>query len=142
MKRKNLFQQIRGAFESAAQAVQNLFKGGRSEPETEGSIPPVEVPAPIEEPVPMPESTVAYKEEVTEPYEVHDELEGLTPEEVEELEQDDAPIFDPSEFDTSNLRRIFATLAEADAYSSEIPVPSTVFKRSTDLLYQVAVEYP
>ena len=142
MKNKNLFQRLRGAFEGIVQSVRETFS--RTEPSSTGDpdVPPVEVPDIL-----MPASETTYIDftdegDTSEPEEYHDPLDNLTPEEILELENDDFPTQDPSNFDSSTLRRIFASGAEAESYASEIPVPTTVFKRSGDGLYQVAVEYP
>lgn len=142
MPRKNLFEQLRGAFSGVVETVQNLFGRGKTSPESDADLPPIQVPEPIERDKEQASITVTSSTEESEPTQVHDPLDDLSPEEIEDLETDDAPVFAPSDFDSGNLRRIFATLSEAENYALEIPIPTTVFKRSTDLLYQVAVEYP
>lgn len=51
-------------------------------------------------------------------------------------------ILDPDAFPGEDLRRIFTTVEDAEDYASDIPVPTQVFQRDNDLLFQVVVMYP
>lgn len=66
------------------------------------------------------------------------------PEEPDPDEDDfgQVEILNPDAFPGEDLRRLFTTVADAEDYASDIPVPTQVFQRENDLLFQVVVMYP
>ncbi len=136
----NLSKSVRETFENVSETVTSFIFGKKE----------VEISDPVEltpqqgttEPEPLPEPD--YPVEVP-AQEQRVETDTFQPEEVDEdldNPEDDVETADPDAFAQQNLRRIFVFLADAEAYAEDIPVPTIVFKRKTDLLYQVVVVYP
>jgi len=73
------------------------------------------------------------------PEEEEEEPEFLGEEEEEEEEPEDCR--NPSDFDKKDLRKIHATRESAENYAGDIPVPTLVFKRCSDGLFQVVITY-
>lgn len=61
--------------------------------------------------------------------------------EAEDQEEEEEPCRDPSEFDKKDLRAIKATREAAEDYAGDIPVPTLVFKRCSDGLFQTVIQY-
>lgn len=142
MAKKSLLGRIRDFFEGAVQATKNAFRGQQPDPDDIVSQ-PVAIPDPITQPI----EPVFVEEEPIEPDEAEEEtdpLEGLTPEEVEDLDIEDAPYALPGDFDPEKVRarRILTSYAEAQNYADEIPVPTDIFKNPRTRLYFVVVMYP
>lgn len=133
---------LREAVENAVNTVRDFFRGGENVSPDDQPLPAVQVPDPIVSP-PDVEPVEDEIEEPSEDFPEPNPYEGLTPEEIDDaIESDFADSRNPSDFEAGNLRRIFATYGEAVDYASDIPVPTEVFKRTTDGLYQVVVIYP
>lgn len=142
MARKSLISRVRDFFAGAIEAASNLFRGGSAEPDELPDQPQL---------IPEPEQSFSEPDIIDtddpvdgEPEEAVDPLEGLTPEEIEDLDLEDAPYASPSEFDPTDVRntRVLTSYAEAFNYSEEIPVPSEIFKDRDTRLYFVVVMYP
>lgn len=137
---RRLREQLADAVQGVYKNVRDFFTGGSNEP----SVSPAPTPEPLQPDVPppivvedTPDITPADDTFTRVVTEFAPEDFGEEPDEGEDIE-----LVDPNEIDASQLRRIFATAAEAFAYANEIPVPTRVFRRIQDLLFQVEVLYP
>lgn len=136
----NLTRRAQETFESATEALSNLLFG-RGKPEAGDNV---ELPQPDFDPIDS-EPTPTYPVEVP-AQEQRYQPESFQPDEPEEdTEDDEEPDVeddDPDLIPQENLRRIFVFLEDAQAYADDIPVPTRVFRRKNDRLYQVEVRYP
>lgn len=130
---------LQDAAKTVRLAVTEFFQGKNPEKNVEPEIftPPPTDETVIEEGFNSTEAEAAYISS----------NESFEPEEPDDFGEEidnsgDIELENPNFLDQGNLRRIFVSLADAEEYMADIPVPARIFRRSTDRLFQVEIQYP